>query len=292
MAIKINGEILTEDAIRFELDRLVKFYSDYISPEEIMKQMDSLRQKAKEQAIGAKLLMNEADRLDIKVSPEDIDKRLEIMVKGVGGRENFEKILVGRNLTEETVRKSIEKGRKVDLLVEQSTSGVNEPTEAEILEHFEKHSNEYEKSERAQARHILIKFDPKNKADRETAMSRILEIKRKIQDGAEFSDQAAAHSDCPSGKKSAGSLGWVSRGMTVSEFDKALFSMKVGGLSDVIETQFGFHIIDKVAEERGGKADFDEVRERVREFLRHSYRGEALTAFVNELRAKARIEEN
>ncbi|OGV68358.1 MAG: hypothetical protein A2283_17560 [Lentisphaerae bacterium RIFOXYA12_FULL_48_11] len=292
MTIKINGEQIPDEAVQYEFDRLVKFYSEYISADEIQKQMDTLRARAKEQAIGAKVLINEAARLDIKVPTDDITQRLEAMIKNAGGRERFDQLLRQRGITEDTVRQSIEQGRKVDLLVERITQVVSEPTEQELVEHYNLHSKEYRKPERVQARHILIRFDPKNQADKQTSLSRINEIRQRIIDGADFADQAAAYSDCPSGKKSAGSLGWISRGMTVPEFDRIVFSIQVGALSEVFETPLGFHIINKTAHEKSGDSDFDEVREKIREFLRHAHRGEALTAYVNELKQKAIIEES
>ncbi len=89
MSVKINGEIIPDEAIEFELKRLVKFYSQHMPPGEVSKQMELLRKKAKEQAIGAKLLMNEAARLDIRVPPQDIDKKLEEMKKSMGGEKAF-----------------------------------------------------------------------------------------------------------------------------------------------------------------------------------------------------------
>lgn len=292
MTIKINGEVLPEVAIQYELERLVKFYSEHVSPEELQSQADILKKRAREQAIGAKLLINETSRLDIKVPAEEIDQRLEAMVKNAGGKAAFARLLKESSSDEAAIRKSIEQGRRVDILVERITQVVPEPTEDEIFQHFKKHSAEYRRPERVQARHILVRFEPGSEADRQTSMSRANEIRQKVRDGADFADQAAAHSDCPSGKKARGNLGWISRGMTLPEFDRVVFSMKIGELSEVLETPLGFHIINKLAHEQAHEAEFDEVRENIRDFLRHSYRGEALTAYVNELKAKSVIEED
>jgi peptidyl-prolyl cis-trans isomerase C len=94
---------------------------------------------------------------------------------------------------------------------------------------------------------------------------------------------------CPSGKE-GGSLGWFGRGMMVPEFDQAVFSMNVGDVSDIIETQFGYHIILKTDHEAPREADFDDVREQIRDFIRHARRGEAMTVYVDELKSKATIE--
>jgi len=291
MTIRVNGEVVPEEAVQYELDRLVRFYSEYMSPVKITAQMDLLKRKAKEQAIGVKLLLKEVERLDIKVPAEDIDKRMKIVVEKAGGKEGFQRLLKKRGMTEDSVRKSLERGAGVDILVERISQEAAEPTEEEIMEHFRQHADEYRKTDRVQVQHILIKYDAASKADRETALSRIGEIRQKILDGADFADQAAAHSDCPSGKRSGGSLGWLSSGMTVPEFDRAMFAMKVGELSEVLETPLGFHIINKTAHEPGGDADFDEARDKIRDFLRHVHRGEVLTAYVADLKSKAVIEE-
>ena len=78
--------------------------------------------------------------------------------------------------------------------------------------------------------------------------------------------------------------------MMVKEFDEAAFALPVGGLSDIIETQFGFHVILKNDEQKESVPDFLEVRDRVKDILRHQRRGEALAAHVADLREKARIE--
>ena len=165
-----------------------------------------------------------------------------------------------------------------------------EPTEQDIQQHFEAHQDEYAKPERAEARHILVKPASESEADRETARSKLLELRQQIEEGADFADLAAVHSECPSGERSGGSLGWFGRGMMVKAFDDAVFSMEVGTLSGLVETEFGFHLIQKIGHEPAGPAELGEVSDKVRDFLRHAKRGEAISAYVNELAEKAEIE--
>jgi len=74
------------------------------------------------------------------------------------------------------------------------------------------------------------------------AQSQIQTLKTQIDGGADFADLARQHSDCPSGK-SGGDLGSFGRGQMVGPFEQAAFGLPVGGISGVIETQFGYHII-------------------------------------------------
>jgi len=94
-----------------------------------------------------------------------------------------------------------------------------------------------------QASHILVATDGKSKED---ALTAITEIKEKIDGGESFADLARAHSDCPSGG-SGGDLGPFGRGMMVPEFEQAAFALETGKVSDVVETNFGFHLIQRTA---------------------------------------------
>lgn len=290
MSLKVNGQVIPPDAVEYELGRLIRFYSEHMSEKEIRNQLPALREKAREQAVGAKLLLDESRRLDIRVPEADIQAKLDEMVTQCGGREAFEKLLKEQHVSEETIRGGIAQGRRVDLLIERINHGVSDPTEAEMQAHFEAHREEYARPERAAASHILIKFEAGNAAQRTQAEARITSIRAAIEQGADFAEQAGQHSDCPSGAQAGGSLGWFSRGMMVPEFERAAFAMEVGQLSAVLETQFGFHIIRKTGQDAGGPADYDDVREKVREFLRHVARGETVAAYVADLRSKAVVE--
>ncbi|MDI6775310.1 MAG: peptidylprolyl isomerase [Verrucomicrobiota bacterium] len=290
MTIRVNGETIPQQAIDYEFQRLARFYSGHLNPEELRRQTDALRQNARDQAVGMKLLIAEANRLDLPVSEEDLDERYRKVESNAGGAARFEEMMRKQGLTRELVRENIRIGRGVDKLVERIVAGIANPSEEEVRAHFEAHAAEYRAPERAQAQHILIKPDSGRAEDREAAKSKLLEIKRRIEAGADFADEAAAHSQCPSGRKAGGSLGWLIRGAMVPAIDEAAFAMRVGELSDPVETKMGFHLLRKSAEEPSRPAELDEVRDRIREFLRHARRGEAIAAYVEELKGKAKIE--
>ena len=288
--IKVNGQAIPQEAIQFELERLVRFYAEHGMPEDqIRAQLPALAQKAAEQAIGARLLMDEANKLDIPVSDAEVEEQIQKIVRQVGGREAFEKALAAQKTSEEAFREQMKRGRRVDKLVEKAVAGIDEPTEEDILKHFESHKEEYATGERVLAQHILVTPDGDTQTSKDEARAKIEGIRERVVAGQSFAAEAAAHSMCPSGKE-GGSLGWFGRGMMVPEFDQAVFSMNVGEVSGIIETQFGYHIIFKTEHEEAGEADFDQVREKIRDFLRHARRGEAMTAYVEDLKSKATIE--
>ena len=288
MAVWVNGDLVTDEAIQYELNRLIKLYSEFLSEPEIRKQLDALRKKAKDQAVGAKLLMDEARKLDIPVPHEDIEAKLNELIRQAGGEDAFQRLLKQQGLSRERVMQSIEQGIKVDRLVEQIVAGAPDPTEEQIREHYEKHLEEYRIPEKANARHILVRTDGTAEG-RDAARAKLEEIRERLDAGEDFAELAAAYSDCPSGRTTGGSLGWIQKGTMVEALDKALFDMEVGARSDIVESPLGLHLLEKVAAEESRPAPFEEVREKIRDFLRHVSRGNAIAAYVEELKAKADI---
>ncbi len=288
--VKVNGQLISEEAIQFEMQRLVQFYTQNGVPEaQIKEQLPMLVERATEQAVGTKLLMDEAAKRNAPVSEEKIEEQLDKVVEQVGGVEPFKKALEQQQIDEVAFREQLKEGCRVDLLIQDAVKGVCDPTEDVIKGYYAEHKEDFQKGERVLAQHILISPDGTEEASKSAARQKISAIKERVAGGADFSDEAAAHSMCPSGKE-GGSLGWFGRGMMVPEFDQAAFGMKIGDVSDVVETQFGFHLIYKTDHEDVAEASYDDCRTKVLELLRHSKRGEAVTAYVDSLKADATIE--
>lgn len=288
---KVNGFEVNKQAVGFELDRLVRFYMSHgMSMQEIKDNLPKLQEKALDQAIGARLLLERSQQLDVPVSAADIDAEVAKVVEQVGGEENFKKALAAQNITEEAFRSELEKGARVNKLVEQACTGVEEPTEQEVTDFYEAHKSEYVTEPKVLCQHILVKVEDNSSSDEKSAaFEKILAIKERIAAGGNFAEEAEKNSDCPSGRE-GGSLGWFGPGMMVSEFDKVAFEMKKGEVSGVVTTQFGYHIIYKADEQPGGQQTLVDVHDQIKDLLRHGARGKAVDAFVAELREKAEIE--
>ena len=281
----VNGVEISGEAVQFELDRLVRFYMGHgMSMDEIKTNLPKLEEKALDQAVGAKLLLDRAQQLDVPVTGADIDAEVAKVVMQVGGEENFKKALEAQGITEIAFRKELEKGAKVNKLVEQACAGVPDPTEDEVAAFFEAHKAEFVTPPQVLCQHILVKGSD------DSALDKIKAIRERIVNGgADFAEEAKKNSDCPSGQE-GGSLGWFGRGMMVPEFDKVAFEMKKGEVSGVVSTQFGYHIIYKADEKGGGEQTLVDVHDQIKDLLRHEARGRAMDSFVAELKAKAKIE--
>lgn len=281
----VNGYEISAEAVNFELDRLARFYMSHgMTAEELRRNLPKLEAKALEQAIGAKLLLDQAQRLDLPVTAKDVDAEVARVVQQVGGEENYKKALAAQGISEADFRKELEKGARVNMLVNQACAHVADPTEDEVTAFYEAHKAEYVEPHQVLCQHILVK------GSNDAALDKIKEIRERIvNDKADFAEEAKKHSDCPSGAQ-GGSLGWFGRGMMVPEFDKAAFEMKKGEVSGIVTTEFGYHIIYKADERGGGQQTIVDVHDQIKDLLRHEARGKAMDAYVAELREKATIE--
>ncbi len=288
----VNGEPILQQAVDFEVQRLVHFYQQQGVPEaQIRQQLDMLRSRALEQAIGTKLLIDETKQLDIQVSGEELDAQFETYVNQFGGdRAKLEQAITAQGMTVEKFKQELAQGAKINKLIEQICADAPMPTEEEITAHYEAHKGEYKTEDRVLAQHILIKPNSDSDADKQAAKTKLEEIRARIVSGeSTFDKEAADHSDCPSGKSNGGSLGWFGKGMMVKPFEDVAFSMPCNEVSELLETQFGYHIILKTQEEAGREPTLDELRDRIKDFLFHTKRGEAVAAHVASLREKADI---
>ena len=288
----VNGVEISGEAVQFELDRLVRFYMGHgMTMDEVKQNLPKLEEKALEQAIGAKLLLDRSQQLDIPVSAADIDAEVAKVITQVGGEENFRKALEAQGVSEADFRKELEKGAKVNKLVEQACAEVPDPTDDEVAAFFEAHKAEFVTPPQVLCQHILVKSEEGDLPEaKSAAFEKIRAIRERIvKDGADFAEEAKKNSDCPSGQE-GGSLGWFGRGMMVPEFDKVAFEMKKGEVSGVVSTQFGYHIIYKADEKGGGEQTLVDVHDQIKDLLRHEARGRAMDGFVAELKANAKVE--
>ena len=123
--------------------------------------------------------------------------------------------------------------------------GVPQPSQQEIQAYFNQHKTEYSTPDQARARHILIKVD--TGADAKTdaaAKAKAEDLLKQLKGGADFADLAKKNSDDPGSKNSGGELPFAQHGTMVAEFDKAIFSQKIGDMA-IVKTQFGYHIVQR-----------------------------------------------
>lgn len=161
----------------------------------------------------------------------------------------------------------------------------------EVEEFYNQKKEIFKQQERVKASHILVKSEatdtPEKKKEQKAKIDEILK-KAKAKD-ADFAELAKKHSEGPSGPN-GGDLGYFTRGRMVPEFEKAAFEQEIGGVSNVVETQFGYHIVKVFDKKAERDLPFDEVKEDIRSNLKFEKSGQEVEKLVTALRDGAKIE--
>jgi peptidyl-prolyl cis-trans isomerase D len=147
-------------------------------------------------------------------------------------------------------------------------------TQDELQSYYNQHRDQYRTPEQAKVSHILIKTPlpgPDGKVDDKgvaEAQRRAEDILKQLKAGSNFEDLAKKYSEDPGSGKQGGSLGWIGKGRTVPEFEKAAFSQPIGQVGDLVKSSYGFHIIRVDARQDAHMETLDEVKDQIAPILK------------------------
>ncbi len=248
-----------------------------------------LREQAREQFIDEVLLKREAASRDIEVTDAQIDEVIESLGDRLPPGVSLEQAVQAQGMTLEGLRSDIAEQQRIQHLYQEQTSDVKEPTSEEIATFYEENTSSFKTEEYATARHILIGCAEDAPAEeRANAKAEAEAVRQQLLAGADFAETAREKSTCPS-KERGGDLGSFARGRMVPEFEEAAFSQEIGVVGPVIETRFGYHIIEVTDRQPASTQSFDQVQEQIRDHLTSQARNEAFMTYVRGLRDGAAI---
>ena len=162
-------------------------------------------------------------------------------------------------------------------------------SDADVQAYYNQHQAQYQVKEQVKVRHILIAV-PQG-ADAKTdqaAKAKADDLLKQIKSGGNFADLAGKNSDDPGSKVQGGELGWLDRGRTVPEFDKTAFALAPGQTSDVIKTQFGYHILQVEDKKTAHLRPLSEVKSEIVPVLEQQRVGAAEQTYASQLAADAK----
>jgi len=288
VAVLVNGQPIVAAAVQGEINGILgRFQEQGRKPSD--SEMASLRESVLEKMIKLELLSQESKKAGVSVSAADIENELKGYKKGFADDKSFAKALVEAGITEAELRKQIGKNLTIQKFIDTKFKGKAQVTEQEAKDFYNNNQDKFAQPEMAHARHILITAkDTEPKADKDRKRAKLVQIKKQLKDGADFAELAKQFSDCPS-KERGGDLGFFPRGQMVKPFEQAVFKMMPGDVSDVVETEFGYHLI-KLEEKRPAKTvSFDEAKAKITAYLTQEKVTNNIEAFLAETKAKATI---
>ncbi|NOY60904.1 MAG: hypothetical protein GXO75_18500 [Calditrichaeota bacterium] len=227
-----------------------------IDPVKNPKEFAKLKKSSLENLINRNLLLIQAKKDTIKADEHQVDgylqQEMQKNIQQMGGEDKLEEYF-GTTLSKirRQYREEIEKNLIISAVQNQKLANVKvSPREVESF--FKTHKDSIgQVKETVDISHILIEAQPGEKA-RKKALDRIKMIRKRIMDGANFAEMAKEFSDDPGSASRGGDLGFMSRGDFVRPFEEAAFNLKPNEISGIVETEYGFHII-QLLERRGDK---------------------------------------
>jgi peptidyl-prolyl cis-trans isomerase D len=148
-------------------------------------------------------------------------------------------------------------------------------TPDDLRTYYDQHRDQYRMPEQVKVSHILIKTPlpgPDGKVDEKgvaEAQRRAEDLLKQLKKGAKLEDLAQKYSEDPGSAKQGGSLGWIGKGQTVPEFEKAAFSLPKGQTSDLVKSSYGFHIIRVDEKQEAHVKTLDEVKAEIEPIIKH-----------------------
>ena len=288
VAALVNGEPIVAAAVQGEIKGILgRFQEQGRKPSET--EMASLRESVLEKMIKLELLSQESKKAGVSVNSTDVDNELKGYKKGFADDKAFAKALSESGITEAELRKQVGKNLTIQKFIDTKFKGKVQVTEQEAKDFYNSNQDKFAQPEMAHARHILITAkEAEPKADKDRKRAKLVEIKKQLKGGADFAELAKQYSDCPS-KERGGDLGFFPRGQMVKPFDQAAFKMMPGDISDIVETEFGYHLI-KLEEKKPAKTvSFDEAKAKITAYLTQEKITANIEAFVAEAKGKATI---
>src|ERR1700722_8105542 len=162
-------------------------------------------------------------------------------------------------------------------------------SDADVQAYYNAHQDQYQVKEQVKVRHILIAVPADADAKTDAAgKAKAEDLLKQIKAGGNFADLASKNSDDPGSKAQGGELGWLDRGKTVPEFDKAAFSLAPGQTSDLVKTHFGYHILQVEDKKTAHMRPLAEVKPEIVPVLEQQKAGAAEQTYASSLGADAK----
>lgn len=288
---KVNGQPIEESLLTAEYNKELRKYNKFNKQQSRPELLGILRRQALDRVIES-MLLNEAVAGHVVA---DIDKKVGREVEALKAQyqtsNEFFNYLKLQRLNEDTLLSALRSKIQIEGYWESQGLLHYEPSEEMILAYYEKSKEMFKVGERVHVRHILVQADAKGEqAQKDAARMKAENILKNVRGDSDFAKLAAEQSDCLRSKQNGGDLGFIERGFMPEEFDKMAFALEKNKISEVVATQFGYHIVEVLDKKPAGYIPLDTVRDFIKKYLEEKHLNKARAHHVTELREQANVE--
>ena len=316
--IKVNDQVITQadfdDAFNKSIDQ--SFLKAFGGSKNIVKDKSNpmiaiFKDKVVNELIVKALLDNEIQKRGIKATDEDVQNELKTIIDKVGSKEELNKLLKQRGVTNSQFTEDLKTQIKIKKLVN-SLEKIN-VTDNDAKKYYDTHKSEFTHGEQVRASHILIsantieliqeikeknpdistedlnaQVDAKIASQKTKAESILAKVKNNPDD---FAKIAQSESDDKASAERGGELGFFPKEAMVPEFSKAAFAMKPNTVSEtLVKSPYGFHIIKVTDRMEAGTTPYAKVKDEIKFYVETQKQIEVLKKFTAGLMKNAKIE--
>lgn len=270
---EVNGIEITEEEFNGDYQVFKSIYERQLGADALQQVgqdgktiEETLKSNIVEKLIMEKLVEKETKDMNITVTDEEIQKKLDEYAIKMGGQEKFDEFLVTNNISKEFFYENMRKEILVDKHRENIVNNVN-ILEEDAREFFEENK---EALVEVKASHILVSSEEEGK--------KILE---RLKNGENFANLATLESLDSGSAAQGGDLGYFGKGQWLSEFEVAVFALEIGETSDLVKTEVGYHIIH--LEDK--KDTYEELKDKIDDILKE----QEYIKNIQDLRNKAKV---
>jgi peptidyl-prolyl cis-trans isomerase C len=285
MSIKINDQVIPDWAIERQAEALFENVARGMpgKPREII--MMSALELAKDRLVDQALMAQESRRRKYQVDSVELQKKIKLWLKQNGGKKAFEKINNPMIQNQDDLKRELSDQMRFNQLLEEE-SQCEQVSAADALKYYEERPELFRSEELLAASHFLKMG--KTEEELGLALEAVKEVRQRIEKGEDFTAVVRAESD---DKSNDGNLGTFGKGRMVPEFEQAAYAMEAGELSEPVKTQFGWHLIQLHQRIPPKVTPFEEIKEKVIEYLTERKKDKVFESFLDRLKAEATIEE-
>jgi peptidyl-prolyl cis-trans isomerase C len=251
--------------------------------------LTSVKKQILENLIDAEMLYQQSQKEGVKVDDQSINEQIETIKKRFPDEAAYKKALEGMDISEKEIRSQIQRGLAINQLLDTNVRQKITVTAEESNNFYNSNPNFFEQPEQVKASHILIKVAPDDEESKKIqARKKIETIQKKVRQGEDFGSLAKANSEGPTAQRS-GDLGYFSRGQMVKPFEDAAFALNVGEVSEIVETQFGYHLIKVTDKKPARTIPYKEVQPMVEQHLKNEKEKTEIQNYIENLKKSATI---
>jgi len=298
VAVTVNGVDINESQIEAQLKPQLQKMAAQLPPAFIEQYKKQLRQQILEKMIIEQLLDEKVKAAKIVTTANDVNNLiLEMAAAEKLSMDDFKGLIEATGRSFEQWKQQwmqqmqIEKRLGYQKLMEAQWVGKVNVKKEDAKKYYSENKSKYETPEQVRASHILITPDTND-----PNQAKAQDLLKRIKGGADFAELARANSDCPSSAK-GGDLGFGERsdpnsdkrGTWVVPFEKAAFELNVGQVSNIVETQFGYHIIKVTDHKDASVITFEQAKDDIIKLLTQTKQAELAEEYIESLKNNATI---